>query len=72
MKFFLHLVFLIIIFSCSESESYPWLNTLDSETKYEESGKRLMSLDFGLNPLESFNKNEKSRESGKHTNPKCS
>ena len=59
MKFFLPLVFLIIIFSCSESESYPWLNTLDSETKYEESGKRLMSLDFGLNPLESFNKNEK-------------
>ena len=59
MKFFPPLVCLIIIFSCAKSESYPWLDTLDSETKYEESGKRLMSLDFGLNPLEGFNKNEK-------------
>ena len=47
-----------LIIGCESEKSYPWLPTLDFKTDYEESGQRLMALDFGLKPLETSNSNE--------------
>ena len=41
-----------------QGEEYPWLENLDPGEGYKESGTRLTRLDFGLNPLESFNGKE--------------
>ena len=42
-----------------QGEEYSWLENLDPGEGYKESGARLIRLDFGLNPLESFNGKEK-------------
>ena len=42
-----------------QGEEYPWLESLDPGDGYKESGARLTRLDFGLNPLESYNGKEK-------------
>lgn len=58
MKYFLSLFFLFSFISCNSSENYPWLYTLDPGGGYKESGKKLMSLNAGLHPLENPSGNE--------------
>lgn len=56
-KIYSLLLFLFVI-SHNALASYPWLDSLDSEDDYINSGKRLMDLDYGLNPLEVSNNQE--------------
>jgi len=49
-SFFVLFSFLLI--SCSEERPYPWLEDLDDKKEYLDSGKNLMAVKFGLNPLE--------------------
>ena len=54
-------VFLSILFtSCTAERSYPWLEDLDANKGYLDSGKDLMAVKFGLNSLE-IKKNTESR-----------
>lgn len=52
----------IVLFTNSiqglKAEDYPWLQTLDANKDYKKHGKRLMSLSFGLNPLEKIKGHE--------------
>ena len=43
----------------AENKDYPWLESLDPDKGYKQSGAKLHGLDMGLNPLEKFNGNEK-------------
>ena len=42
----------IVFASCSIERPYPWLEDLDANKEYLDSGKNLMAVKFGLNPLE--------------------
>ena len=57
-KIFFTIFYLLSVLSCSSSENYPWLDTLDPGSGHMESGKRLVSLNIGLHPLEIPNGNE--------------
>ena len=58
-----YLIFTIALFTsliyADQGEDYPWLKSLDPDEGYKQSGARLVGLDIGLNPLESFNGKEK-------------
>jgi hypothetical protein len=46
-------VFLSILFtSCTAERPYPWLEGLDADKEYLDSGVNLMAVEFGLNSLE--------------------
>ena len=42
----------ILLTSCTAERPYPWLEDLDANEGYLDSGKDLMAVEFGLNPLE--------------------
>ena len=47
------LLLLSILFtSCTVERPYPWLEDLDANEGYLDSGKDLMAVEFGLNSLE--------------------
>ena len=50
----------ILFTSCTAERSYPWLEDLDANEGYLDSGKDLMAVEFGLNSLE-IKKNTESR-----------
>lgn len=52
MKIFFIILFPILLLSCTDERPYPWISELDSEKEFEESGKNLMAVKMGLNPLE--------------------
>ena len=60
------LLFFLVVYSHSSLSSYPWLDSMDPENDYIKSGQRLMSLEYGLSPLEVINKNEKVAVIGVH------
>ena len=60
------LLFFLVVYSHSSLSSYPWLDSMDPENDYIKSGQRLMSLEYGLNPLEMMNKKEKVAVIGVH------
>ena len=60
------LLFFLVVYSHSSLSSYPWLDSMDPENDYIKSGQRLMSLEYGLSPLEVMNKKEKVAVIGVH------
>ena len=60
------LLFFLVFFSHSSLSSYPWLDSMDPENDYIKSGQKLMSLEYGLSPLEVRNKEEKVAVIGVH------
>ena len=60
------LLFFLVFFSQSSLSSYPWLDSMDPENDYINSGQKLMSLEYGLSPLEVRNKEEKVAVIGVH------
>ena len=60
------LLFFLVVYSHSSLSSYPWLDSMDPENDYIKSGQRLMSLEYGLSPLEVINKKEKVAVIGVH------
>ena len=60
------LLFFLVVYSHSSLSSYPWLDSMDPEKDYIKSGQRLMSLEYGLSPLEVMNKKEKVAVIGVH------
>ena len=50
----------ILFTSCAAERPYPWLEDLDANEGYLDSGKDLMAVEFGLNSLE-IKKNTESR-----------
>ena len=50
----------ILFTSCTAERPYPWLEDLDANEGYLDSGKDLMAVEFGLNSLE-IKKNTESR-----------
>ena len=60
------LLFFLVFYSHSSLSSYPWLDSMDPENDYINSGQKLMSLEYGLSPLEVRNKNEKVAVIGVH------
>ena len=60
------LLFFLVVYSHSSLSSYPWLDSMDPENDYIKSGQRLMSLEYGLSPLEVMNKREKIAVIGVH------
>ena len=58
MKSLYFIFFSLILMSCSQERSYPWLSDLDAEIEFIESGKNLMGLEYGLHPLEVVTKEE--------------
>ena len=60
------LLFFLVFFSHSSLSSYPWLDSMDPENDYINSGQKLMSLEYGLSPLEVRNKEEKVAVIGVH------
>ena len=60
------LLFFLVVYSHSSLSSYPWLDSMDPENDYIKSGQRLMSLEYGLSPLEVMNKKEKAAVIGVH------
>jgi len=60
------LLFFLVFFSQSSLSSYPWLDSMDPENDYIKSGQKLMSLEYGLSPLEVRNKEEKVAVIGVH------
>ena len=60
------LLFFLAFYSHSSLSSYPWLDSMDPENDYINSGQKLMSLEYGLSPLEARNKKEKVAVIGVH------
>ena len=60
------LLFFLVVYSHASLSSYPWLDSMDPENDYIKSGQRLMSLEYGLSPLEMMNKKEKVAVIGVH------
>ena len=60
------LLFFLVVYSHSSLSSYPWLDSMDPKNDYIRSGQRLMSLEYGLSPLEVMNKKEKVAVIGVH------
>ena len=60
------LLFFLVFYSHSSLSSYPWLDSMDPENDYINSGQKLMSLEYGLSPLEVRNKKEKVALIGVH------
>ena len=60
------LLFFLVFYSHSSLSSYPWLDSMDPENDYINSGQKLMSLEYGLSPLEARNKKEKVAVIGVH------
>ena len=60
------LLFFLVVYSHASLSSYPWHDSMDPENDYIKSGQRLMSLEYGLSPLEVMNKKEKVAVIGVH------
>ncbi len=58
MKYIIFTTFFLSSLICAEQEDYPWLHSLESGKGYKNSGKRLVDLKKGLNPLETFSGKE--------------
>ena len=46
------LLLFILFTSCTAERPYPWLEDLDADKGYLDSGANLMAVEFGLNSLE--------------------
>ena len=51
-------IFIASLAYSGQNEDYPWLESLDPEDGYKESGARLIELNLGLHPLESISEKE--------------